>query len=188
MEEENIEIKKGTMLIASPEIDVGILFRSVVILCEHTPNGSFGLMINKNIEIDLPEEVINLEDIANPKVGLRAGGPVQANQMMLLHSCKDIPQQTLEICENVYLGGDLEFLHKIVNNPNGPNVNMCFGYVGWSNEQLQQELLEDHWFACPASSKYIFETPPKDLWQTVLRDMGGNFAAISMIPEDLTLN
>jgi putative transcriptional regulator len=182
------EVAKGTILVASPEIDVGILFRSVVIICEHTTNGSFGLMINKNIDIELPDEVLNSQEINNPNVAIRAGGPVQANQMMLLHNCTDIPQETLEICNNVYLGGNLQFLQKIVADPEGPHVNMCFGYIGWSNEQLQEELLEGHWFTHPGAAKYVFHTPPQNIWRTILQDMGGNFAAMSMIPEDLTLN
>lgn len=183
-----MEIKKGSLLIASPEIDIGIFFRSVILLCEHTPHGSFGLMINKNIDIELPEEILNSENIANPHIGIRAGGPVQANQMMLLHDCEDIPDQTLEICEGIYLGGDLQFLQKIVSETEGPRVNLCFGYAGWSNEQLQRELLEGHWFVHPATSEYVFDTPPEDIWKNILRDMGGNYAALSMIPEDITLN
>ncbi|NGX48150.1 MAG: hypothetical protein K1000chlam3_01540, partial [Chlamydiae bacterium] len=44
------ELSKGSFLIASPEIDAGIYFRSVVLICEHTPSGSFGLIINKPVE------------------------------------------------------------------------------------------------------------------------------------------
>ena len=43
-------IEKGTLLISTPEIDTGLFFRSVILVCEHTPEGSFGLVINKNLE------------------------------------------------------------------------------------------------------------------------------------------
>ena len=36
--------------------------------------------------------------------------------------------------------------------------------------------------------KHIFDIPPEKLWQTILREMGGKYATLSMIPEDLSLN
>src|ERR1700730_5525903 len=110
------QIQKGTLLIATPEIDSGIFFRSVILVCEHNDNGSFGLVINKSLELELPEEIININNLANHRIGIRAGGPVQTNQMMLLHSSDQIPQQTLKICDNVYLGGDLQFLQEAITD------------------------------------------------------------------------
>jgi putative transcriptional regulator len=43
-------------------------------------------------------------------------------------------------------------------------------------------------FRSPGSKKYIFDTPTDKIWQTVLKDMGGKYASLSMIPEDLSLN
>lgn len=182
------QIQKGTFLIATPDIEGGIFFRAVVLVCEHNPNGSFGIVINKSLAIDLPEDIINIEDLANPNVQIRAGGPVQTNQMMLLHTSPKIPQQTLEISDSVYLGGDLQFLQECVADPSGPNIFLCFGYSGWGAGQLEREFLDGHWFLHPANKKHIFHTPPEKLWQTLLREMGGKYATISMIPEDLSLN
>ena len=55
------QIEKGTFMIATPDIEAGIFFRSVVLVCEHNPNGSFGLVINKSLDLDLPEEIIKTE-------------------------------------------------------------------------------------------------------------------------------
>lgn len=182
------QIQKGTFLISTPDIDSGTFFRSVVLICEHNPNGSFGIVINKPLELDLPEEIINMDILTNPHIGVRAGGPVQTNQMMLLHTSDQIPQQTLQICEGVYLGGDLHFLQDILTNEEGPQVNLCFGYAGWNAGQLEREFLDGQWFLHPASARYLFSVQPEKLWQTLLREMGGKYASLSMIPEDLSLN
>src|SRR5271154_4350716 len=102
------QIQKGTLLIASPDLESGLFFRGVILVCEHTPAGSFGLLMNKSLDIELPEEILNVQEIANPRVQLRAGGPIQTNQMMLLHSSNAIEQETLQICDGVFLGGDLK--------------------------------------------------------------------------------
>lgn len=182
------QIQKGTFMIATPDIEAGIFFRGVVLVCEHNPNGSFGLVINKSLELELPEEILNINNLSNPKVGIRAGGPVQTNQMMLLHTSESIPGQTLQICQGVYLGGDLQFLQEIITNPEGPAVHLCFGYAGWGAGQLEREFLDGGWYLYPASENHIFETTPEKLWQTLLREMGGKYATLSMIPEDLTWN
>ena len=182
------QIEKGTFLIATPDIETGVFFRGVVLVCEHNPNGSFGLVINKPLDLELPEEIINMSNLANPRIGIRAGGPVQTNQMMLLHNSNAIPQQTLKICDDVYLGGDLQFLQEALSDEHGPSIHLCFGYAGWGAGQLEREFLDGNWFIWPAIGNYIFNTPVDKLWPTLLREMGGKYASMSMIPEDLTLN
>lgn len=182
------KIQKGTFLIATPEIESGLFFRSVILLCEHNANGSFGLVINKSLDLELPEEIINIHNLANRKVGIRAGGPVQTNQMMLLHTSDRLPNQTLKICENVYLGGDLQFLQDSITDANGPDILLCFGYGGWGAGQLEQEFMDGNWFLFPCTQEYLFHTPADKLWQVLLREMGGKYASLSLIPEDLSLN
>ncbi len=181
-------LEKGTFLIATPDVESGMFFRSVLLLCEHSTSGSFGIIINKNLELELPEEILSLDQLNNPRVSIRAGGPVQTNQMMLLHSSTSIPEQTIEICPGVYLGGDLQFLQEAIADPNGPNLRLCFGYAGWQAGQLEREFLDGGWFIHPSSAKHIFETAPEKLWQQLLRELGGRYATLSMIPEDLSLN
>ena len=182
------QIQKGSFLIATPDIDEGFFFRGVILICEHTPNGSFGLLVNKPLDLELPEEILQMNQLANTHIDIRAGGPVQTNQMMLLHNSDQIEQQTLKVTEGIYLGGDLQFLQDSILEENGPRIHLCFGYAGWGAGQLEREFLDGQWFLCPATSHHLFETPPDQLWQTLLREMGGKYATLSMIPEDLSLN
>lgn len=181
-------LEKGTFLIATPDVESGIFFRSVLLLCEHSTSGSFGIIINKSLELELPEEIMTIEQLHNPHLSIRAGGPIQTNQMMLIHSYPQLPEQTIEICKDVYLGGDLQFLQEAISDPEGPHILLCFGYAGWQAGQLEREFLDGGWFLHPASSHHIFEVPPEKLWQTLLKEMGGRYATLSMIPEDLSLN
>lgn len=181
-------LTKGTLLIATPEIDMGLYFRSVILLCEHTSNGSFGLMINKPLDIELPEDLVDIKSAANPRLEIRAGGPIQPNQMMLLHSSESLAEQALKLCDGVYLGGDLNFLHESMMDSNGPHLRLCFGYTGWNAGGLEREFLSGNWFLHPATVRHVFETAPEKLWQSVLQEMGGKYATLSMIPEDLSLN
>lgn len=182
------KIQKGTLLIATPDVEIGLFFRGVILVCEHSPNGSFGLVINKSLELELPEDIMNMETMSNPHVGIRAGGPVQTNQMMLLHTSSRVPNQTLQVCDGVFLGGDLQFLQETLSDPNGPAINLCFGYAGWGAGQLEREFLDGGWFIHPGSERVIFHLPPEKMWPSLLREMGGKYASLSMIPEDLSVN
>lgn len=182
------QLSKGAFLIASPEIDQGFYFRSVLILCEHSSVGSFGLVINKPLDIELPEEILNMSQMQNKNVKIRSGGLVQPTQMMLLHSSDQIPDQTMKLCDNVYLGGDLQFLHESTLDPNGPAVRLCFGYSAFGPGELEREFLAGNWFLHEGSANHVFITQEEKLWQALLREKGGKYATLSMMPEDLTLN
>ena len=86
-------IQRGTFLVATPDIDSGLFFRSVVLVCEHNIGGSFGLVINRDVELELPEEILHLREMNNPHVGVRASGPVQTNQRC---SCTQPPKSRLD--------------------------------------------------------------------------------------------
>lgn len=181
-------VKKGCFLIANPEIENPLFFRGVMLVCEHNASGSFALLINKPLDLELPEEIVSLSTAANKNVSIRAGGPVQTNQMMLLHSVKSEQQQLLTVTENVYLGGDIQYLHELIDDESAPPVFLCFGYAGWAAGQLEREFLDGSWFLYPATKDLIFETPPEKLWRELLLHMGGKYATLSTIPEDPSVN
>jgi putative transcriptional regulator len=107
---------------------------------------------------------------------------------MLLHSSPHIPDQTLTLCDGVYLGGDLTFLQEAINDANGPHLSLCFGHAGWAPGQLEREFLHGQWFLHPSSSALVFSPTPDKMWQSALRAMGGKYTTLSTMPEDLSLN
>ncbi|WP_201457009.1 YqgE/AlgH family protein [Chlamydia sp. 17-3921] len=182
------QIEKGSLLIASPDMDQGVFARSVILLCEHSLNGSFGLILNKTLGFEISDDIFSFEKTTNDNIRFCMGGPLQANQMMLLHSFSEIPDQTIEICSSVFLGGDLPFLQDAASSDKGTKVNLCFGYSGWQAGQLEREFLDGIWFLTPGCREYVFSSDPENLWSLVLRDMRGKYASLSTVPENLFLN
>ena len=181
-------IRKGSLLIANPEIESDLYSKSVVLVCEHNASGSFGLIINKPLNLEMPADIINMGNLENPHLSTLAGGPIQVGQMMLLHSSNTIPDQTLELCPGVFLGGNLEFLQEAASDPNGPHIKLCFGYSGWAAGHLEKEFLQGHWFVHQAKASHIFDSSLKNLWHTILQEMGGKYVNIAKIPDDPSLN
>ncbi|AFS22879.1 algH domain protein [Chlamydia psittaci VS225] len=40
----------------------------------------------------------------------------------------------------------------------------------------------------PASYEYVFTDCPENLWSMILKDLGGKYASLSTVPENLLLN
>jgi len=183
------ELKKGTFLVASTDITSGIFFRSVVLLCDHSPVGSFGLIINKPLEMDTESDLLELGDLVDTDIQMRAGGPNQPNQIMLLQSAGNGGESCLEVSSGIFLNGDVDSLQIDAEEGTSPSSSLLFfGYGGWNAGALEREFLNGAWFLHPASSHHLFEIPPASLWQTLLREMGGKYETLSMMPENLDLN
>ena len=41
------------------DVESGIFFRGVILVCEHNPNGSFGLVVNKALDLELPARLLS---------------------------------------------------------------------------------------------------------------------------------
>jgi putative transcriptional regulator len=183
-----LRIEKGLFIVASTAVDSPLFQRGVILLCEHSPHGSFGLLVNKPIEVELPEELLDLEHSRNPEIGLRAGGPVSPEQLMVLHTGAHPSGHSLPLLPDVVLGGDLAFLQEMLQHPGQPPLLLCFGFCSWGPGQLDRELLDGEWVLASGSAADLFITPPEQLWPTMLRRLGGRQALYSSLPDDLSLN
>jgi putative transcriptional regulator len=65
-------------------------------------------------------------------------------------------------------------------------VRVFAGYAGWGPGQLEAELEESSWIV--GSSPELFAEPDEDLWASVLRDKGGVYRVVALMPEDPSVN
>jgi putative transcriptional regulator len=183
-----LRLERGLFLVASPSLDTPLFERGVVLICEHSITGSYGLLVNKPIEVELPEEILDLERARNEHVGLRAGGPLKPEQLMLLHTGQAPCDHCLPLLPGVVLGGDLGFLQSQLEHSDQPPLLLCFGYCAWGPGQLEREILDGEWHMADATAEDLFELPPQELWAKLLRHQGGRHAVLASLPHDLSLN
>jgi putative transcriptional regulator len=62
------------------------------------------------------------------------------------------------------------------------------GYAGWGPGQLEAELEESSWIVESSTGPGLFPEPEADLWATVLRDKGGLYRVVAMMPDDPSMN
>jgi putative transcriptional regulator len=178
---------KGRLLISEPFLPDPNFERTVVLLCEHNEEGSFGFVLNKPSLIKVNEV---MEDIKNLEEQVFVGGPVQQDTLHFIHRNKAMENTTM-ILEGIYWGGTIESLLFLADTGqlSGNDVRFFLGYSGWGPGQLEAELEEESWIVCDyVTQDLLFETDPKMMWKKALDNMGGRFSVYSNYPVDPRLN
>lgn len=179
--------KRGRLLISYPLLNDPYFKRTVVLLCEHNEEGSFGFVLNKYLDVSLSELVDELPNTTNR---ISMGGPVQTSNLYFLHTVGPDIEGSIPITKNLYLGGRFEALRdqlldgKIDDN----QVRFFIGYSGWSENQLDDELKENAWLISEAPAKLLMNTDQDELWEKVLKRMGKDYSFLANLPEDPSLN
>ena len=172
-------------LIAMPGLEDASFARSVVYLCEHSPRGALGLVINKPSDINL-KGLFDKVDLPLARADLAQtpvfhGGPVQTERGFVLHEAVLTGEATPE--EPVYastmtIPGGLEMttskdVLEALSTGAGPRkVLVSLGYSAWGEGQLESELAENSWLTVGADLSVIFDTPIEQRYDKALSLLG----------------
>lgn len=177
----------GCLLLAEPFSDDYNFRRSVVLLCEHDKEGTFGLILNKVLQLSLSDALPELEAADIP---LYYGGPVQTDTLHYLHTFGDVLEGSVEVNAGLFWGGDFEKMKFLINTKqaNSGNVRFFLGYSGWTFGQLEEEIRQNSWILTSNDKEFVFDEDSDRLWRTVLHRMGGDYRLMSNFPDDPQLN
>lgn len=186
---ENNELPvKGSLLISDPFMADGYFERSVVLLCEHNQEGSFGFVLNNYIEVpfeDIAEQLPPFET----KVGI--GGPVSKNNLFYIHTLGEQIPGSVNITKDIYAGGDFEVVSKMLNEHtlSPKNIRFFIGYAGWKKDQLENEIKDHAWVVTKVkSSDDIMNITEDSLWEKMMKSLGTKFEQMTKFPQDPKLN
>ena len=177
----------GILLIADPFLKDPNFLRTVVFLCEHREEGSFGFVLNRKYENTLDELIPDVEGF---KLPVYYGGPVQMDTIHFLHQYPaDIPGGE-EVMKGIYWGGDFVKVVEMIKNGeiDFQKIRFYIGYSGWGNGQLNEELKEKSWLTVKANRKLIFQTSAEEIWKESLKHLGGDYEMMIHFPTDPQLN
>src|SRR3954469_14533373 len=134
----------GILLIADPFLKDPNFMRTVIFLCEHQNEGSFGFVLNRPYEYTLDELVSGAEGM---KLPVFSGGPVQMDTIHFLHQYPDLIPGGFEVINGVYWGGDFETAIELIKDGkiDTDHIRFYVGYSGWGEGQLNDELQEKTW-------------------------------------------
>jgi putative transcriptional regulator len=182
-----ISPEQGILLIADPFLKDENFMRSVILICRHSEEGSFGFVLNKSYNHTLGELISDLEGYHIP---VYTGGPVQMDTVHYIHQYPDLLPDSQRIAEDIYWGGDFETLKILIINKeiDTSKIKFFIGYSGWENGQLDNELSEKSWLTATSNRIIIFDTPAEEIWKAGLRHLGGKYEMMINFPIDPQLN
>ncbi len=182
-----VEPAAGILLIAEPFLKDPNFLRTVILLCEHQQEGSFGLVLNKQIEQTLDELIADLDGCNLP---VYYGGPVQMNTIHFLHQCPDLIPESVKVNNDIYWGGNFETVTALIktNSIDLSKIKFFIGYSGWGDGQLTGELDEKSWLTVSANRKLVFNTEDDQIWKGSLQELGGEYEMMINYPIDPQLN
>jgi putative transcriptional regulator len=182
-----IQPAKGKLLVAEPFMQDPYFKRSVVLLCDHSPQGSMGFVLNRFIDLKLNELVEGLPAV-NARLGI--GGPVGSGELFYLHTLGNVIEGSLEVIPGYYTGGEFEQVKDMLAlDPSIANRMRFFvGYSGWSEGQLFAEMDQHSWLISDGHPSIIMDTRSTNIWGQTLKMMGQRFAPLANFPEDPSLN
>ncbi|NML43057.1 YqgE/AlgH family protein [Ramlibacter sp. G-1-2-2] len=172
-------------LIAMPGLQDAAFARSVVYLCEHSPRGALGLVINKPTDINLRNlfEKVDLplgrEELARTPV--LQGGPVQTERGFVLHEAmhpegadanESVYASTMTIAGGIEMTTSKDVLEAIATGAGPRKLLVTLGYSAWGEGQLETELAENSWLTVGADPIVIFDTPIEERYDKALSLLG----------------
>ena len=179
--------QKGRILISEPFLLDNYFKRSIILLTEHSDEGSIGFVLNKPVSIKLSEIMSGFPDM-NTIISL--GGPVQTNTLHYVHTLGDIIPNSIKVIDNIYWGGDFDAVKDLVvsGRLNMTNIRFFLGYSGWQSNQLEEELSENSWIVSDLVPDDIMVPMNKYFWNKTLIRMGSKYRMWANYPENPQMN
>lgn len=165
-----------SLLLSMPQLIDPNFARTVILLCEHAPEGAFGLIVNRPAEVTAAEAVELTPPIEHPNdLPLLIGGPVEPQRGWILTASAPDGVDAREIGLGMYLSASPVLLRRVLTSRPAPRrTQVLAGYAGWGPGQLDTELADSSWLIMPVELDLIFEIPPAVCWEMAIRRLGAD--------------
>lgn len=155
----------GLLMVAREGLPDPRFHDSVVLLLQHDPRGSVGLIINRPSRLPLTEVLADHAGLLGDRA-LSYGGPVGSQGLMaLVHAAEMPPHPALAVLDDLYITGVEELLEWLPGQDAPVEFRIFLGYAGWAGGQLTAELERGDWQLLPAESTELLMVPEAGMWQ-----------------------
>ncbi len=164
-------------LIAMPSMLDPVFGGTVILLCEHTPQGALGVIINKSTDMDMSMlfERIELELDIVAEGGARPvmfGGPVQVERGFVVHSPPGDWSSTMPVSDVLALTTSKDILEAAAAGTGPDKMLVSLGCSGWSAGQLEEEIARNGWLTVPATPEIVFDVPLEQRFTAAMKLLG----------------
>ena len=163
-------------IIAMPGLIEPLFHHTVTYLCQHTKEGALGIVINRSADMKLGEIFkqmdISVSSLEAAETPVFAGGPVQQDRGFVVHTACGDWDMTLPVSEDISLTTSRDVIEAIAAGEGPKQYLIALGYAGWSEGQLEKEILSNSWLNTPCAKQILFETPTSQRWNAAASQIG----------------
>jgi putative transcriptional regulator len=162
-------------LLSMPQMTDANFDRTVVLLCEHSEDGAFGLVLNRPV-MTSGRIAVNLDPPfeTDRAIQVWVGGPVepQRSWMLVGKPPDDDTEGGMVITDGLYLSTSPTLLRRTLEPDPPSRVRLMVGYAGWAAGQLEAELAASAWLLSEVDPEFVFSVDPCEMWEVALRRLG----------------
>ena len=171
-------------LLSMPQLRDPNFSRTVVLLCKHSEDGAFGLVVNRPLTTT-GRVIVNLDPPVSTDRELEVwvGGPVEPQRSWML-AAGDIVRgedfSGMAIANGLSLTTSPDLLRRLLEPEPPSYARLIVGYSGWAPGQLEAELEASAWLVSDVDPNLIFNTPADRMWEAAIRRLGADPASLQM--------
>ena len=169
---------KGQFIMAMPGLMDPNFHQTVTLICEHTPEGAMGIIIDRRLPELSGERIFKELEIAyvpeRANIPIHFGGPVHVGEIFILHGPPFHWEGCLEVSPHFGLSNTTDILESIAMGQGPEDYLVAIGCSGWGGGQLEGEMRENAWLTGVASPRIVFKTPPEQRWTSAIEALGVN--------------
>ncbi|MDH5674165.1 MAG: YqgE/AlgH family protein [Myxococcales bacterium] len=176
-------------LVAAPSLLDPNFKRSVVLLVDHRPEGSLGLVINRVAQISLSDVLtpLGLQALSAPAVEGRVmvGGPVAPDTgWLIFEQAGPAPdgEEVVRVSERLAVSASREVLERLIARGGDERMQLLLGYSGWGPGQLDAEIAQGSWIPVDFDESIVFDIPAAERWTRALGLLGIDPARLTLQP------
>ena len=177
----DLETVSPALLLSMPQLEDPNFRRSVVLLCQHSTEGAWGLVLNRPTG-QRAAEVVQLDPplIGDSGLDIWVGGPVEPSRGCILLGEDPEDPDAVELASGLFLSGSPRLLRRLLEHTPPPRTRLMMGYAGWGPGQLEAELTQSAWLIGDLDLDLVFDTDAAAMWETAIRRLGADPATLQM--------
>ncbi len=157
------------MLVAARGLPDPNFSETVILLVEHSADGSMGLVINRRSDVPLTRVFPNLKPAQGASSALYVGGPVSPDGVLALLQSKMPPPDSRRVLDDIHVVATREGLDALLATGDAENRRIYLGYAGWGPGQLERETLHGSWHVFQGDGALVVDPDPDTVWQRQIR-------------------
>jgi len=170
---------RTALLLSMPQMQDPNFARTVVLLCEFSADGAFGLVLNRPTNV-AASEMVRLDPpvVGGNQMPLWIGGPVDPQRGWILLG--DEPHAEFKLIrDGLYLSTSQTLLREVLEARPAPRARVLAGYAGWGPGQLDEELAQSAWLMADVDLDIVFDMAAEVMWETAIRRLGADPSSLT---------